>query len=124
MNPAENLIVAIASFGEGWHNYHHTFPWDYKTAELGYYSVNFTTFLIDSFAKIGWAYDLKCVSPELIAKRAKRTGDGTPIPAFAYLRAPDILPHDVEKDQVWGWDDKDMPAEEKTEATVISPGQH
>jgi len=39
--------------GEGWHNYHHVFPWDYKAAELGNYSVNLTTGFIDLFAKIG-----------------------------------------------------------------------
>lgn len=39
--------------GEGWHNYHHVFPWDYKTAELGNYRYNITTAFIDFFAKIG-----------------------------------------------------------------------
>lgn len=53
----ENLSVAIAALGEGWHNYHHVFPWDYKTGELGDYTYNLTTAFIDSFAKIGWAYD-------------------------------------------------------------------
>lgn len=39
--------------GEGAHNYHHVFPWDYKTAELGMYKVNLTCAVIDFFAKIG-----------------------------------------------------------------------
>lgn len=39
--------------GEGWHNYHHVFPWDYKTSELGTYYLNWTCALIDFFAKIG-----------------------------------------------------------------------
>lgn len=51
--------MAIAALGEGWHNYHHVFPWDYKTGELGDYTYNLTTAFIDSFAKIGWAYDRK-----------------------------------------------------------------
>lgn len=59
------------------HNYHHVFPWDYKTSELGKYSTNFTTLFIDGMAKIGWAYDLKTVSPEMIKRRVERTGDGT-----------------------------------------------
>ena len=46
INP-ESLPVALAALGEGWHNYHHVFPWDYKTAELGDYAVNFTTLVID-----------------------------------------------------------------------------
>lgn len=67
----------MASWGEGWHNYHHAFPWDYKAAELGSYKGNMTTMLIDFWAWIGLAYDRRTVSPELILKRAKRTGDGT-----------------------------------------------
>lgn len=56
----ESLPVAIAALGEGWHNYHHVFPWDYKTGELGSYMFNLTTLLIDLMAKIGWARERKC----------------------------------------------------------------
>lgn len=45
--------MGIACFGEGWHNYHHVFPWDYKTSELSKYGYNFTIGFIDLFAKIG-----------------------------------------------------------------------
>ncbi|XP_034827051.2 acyl-CoA Delta-9 desaturase-like [Maniola hyperantus] len=75
--PVENPALSIITHGEAFHNYHHTFPWDYKAAELGNYSANFTTFFIDRMAKIGWAYDLRTVTPELIKKRVERTGDGT-----------------------------------------------
>lgn len=84
--------------GEGWHNYHHVFPWDYKAAELGKYSTNITTGFIDLMAKIGWAYDLKSVSPEMVKKRVERTGDGT--------------------HELWGWDDKDQTEEDKKEAVI------
>ncbi|GLG96578.1 Acyl-CoA Delta(11) desaturase [Gryllus bimaculatus] len=77
MYAAQNLGVAIASLGEGWHNYHHVFPWDYKTSELGNYRANFTTAFIDFFAKIGWAYDLKTIPRDTIKRRAERTGDRT-----------------------------------------------
>lgn len=56
--PAENKLVSILSFGEGFHNYHHVFPWDYKTSEFGYYSLNFTKAFIDVFAKIGKCFYL------------------------------------------------------------------
>lgn len=55
----ENIAVSIAALGEGWHNYHHVFPWDYKTGELGNYTFNPSTGFIDFFAKLGWAYDSK-----------------------------------------------------------------
>ncbi|XP_022186709.2 acyl-CoA Delta(11) desaturase isoform X2 [Nilaparvata lugens] len=77
INPAENLTVSILAMGEGWHNYHHVFPWDYRAAELGHYLFNSTTVIIDLFAKIGWAYDLKSPSPELVQKISKKYGDGT-----------------------------------------------
>lgn len=69
--------MAIVAFGEGWHNYHHVFPWDYKAAELGDYKVNITTFWLDLFGKIGWAYDMKQPSKELVNKISEKYGDGS-----------------------------------------------
>uniref|UniRef100_A0A6M2DZW5 Putative fatty acid desaturase n=1 Tax=Xenopsylla cheopis TaxID=163159 RepID=A0A6M2DZW5_XENCH len=100
ISPSENPSVAMFALGEGWHNYHHTFPWDYKTAELGNYRMNMTTAFIDFFAKIGWAYDLKTVSDEIIKKRVERTGDGS---------------HNL-----WGWGDKEQPREEIENAIRIN----
>lgn len=57
ISPVESLPVALAAFGEGWHNFHHVFPWDYKTSEFGDYRFNISTGFIDFFAKLGWAYD-------------------------------------------------------------------
>uniref|UniRef100_A0A7G3AHJ2 Putative fatty acid desaturase n=2 Tax=Lutzomyia longipalpis TaxID=7200 RepID=A0A7G3AHJ2_LUTLO len=99
INPSENKSVAMFAFGEGWHNYHHVFPWDYKTAELGNYRLNTTTAFIDFFAKVGWAYNLKTVSSDIIEKRVKRTGDGS---------------HNL-----WGWGDKDQDQEEIDGATIM-----
>lgn len=73
--PAENWAVSILAFGEGWHNYHHTFPWDYKAAEHGY-KINAATVFLDLFALLGWAYDRKQASPTLIATVARNRGDG------------------------------------------------
>lgn len=77
INPGENKSVAVLTLGEGWHNYHHTFPWDYKASELGNVFTNFTSLVINLLAKIGWAYDLKTVPFETIERRVERTGDGT-----------------------------------------------
>lgn len=74
--PTENGLVSLATGGEGWHNYHHVFPWDYKCAELGYY-LNNTTILIDWFAKIGWAYDLKQPSENLVKTVIAKRGKGS-----------------------------------------------
>ncbi|CAG0882359.1 unnamed protein product [Darwinula stevensoni] len=77
ISAVENLSVATLAFGEGWHNYHHTFPWDYKTSELGAYHVNFTALFIDFMAFLGLAYDLKSVPDEVVKQRVLRTGDGS-----------------------------------------------
>ncbi|XP_050508801.1 acyl-CoA Delta-9 desaturase-like isoform X3 [Diabrotica virgifera virgifera] len=118
INPVENLTVSIVGLGEGWHNYHHTFPWDYKAAELGNYRANLTTGFLDLMAYLGQAYDLKTVSPEMIKKRAARTGDGS----YNFDKVPlengnAKEHHNFHEDCVWGWDDKDM-KEEFKKATI------
>ncbi|XP_063706932.1 acyl-CoA Delta(11) desaturase-like [Culicoides brevitarsis] len=77
INPVENVTVAIFAMGEGWHNYHHVFPWDYKAAELGDYKVNITTMFIDFFAWIGWAYDLKQPTKDMVRRTVEKYGDGS-----------------------------------------------
>lgn len=85
-------MVSLVVNGEGWHNYHHTFPWDYRASELGKYGTNLTTAFIDLMAKIGWAYELKSVPPALVQRRAEKTGDGS--------------------HPLWGWGDKDLTSED------------
>ena len=72
--PAENSSVAMLTLGEGYHNYHHTFPWDYSTSEWGW-TLNPTTLILDQFAKIGWVYDRRSASKDMVLKRRQRTGD-------------------------------------------------
>ena len=74
INPAQNKFVALGAAGEGYHNYHHTFPQDYATAELGS-RLNETKLFLDFFALFGMVYDRKTMSPEAIMQRRRRTGD-------------------------------------------------
>ena len=73
INPSENLFVAFAVVGEGFHNYHHTFPYDYSTSEFGPW-FNLSTVFIDLMAMVGLAWDRKKVSSKAIQARKKRTG--------------------------------------------------
>jgi len=77
IGPAQNPSVAFWAFGEGWHNYHHVFPYDYKTAELGKYGLNWTAWFIDNCAKLGQVTERKTVPYNTILKRIRRTGDGS-----------------------------------------------
>lgn len=70
-------MVSFFAMGEGWHNYHHCFPWDYKAAELGFYRLNLTTAFIDFMAWLGWAYDLKTSNVKLVDRLCANKGDGT-----------------------------------------------
>ena len=59
-NPAENLFVAIVAIGEGWHNWHHKYPYDYATSEYGIFSqFNPTKLFIDTLFFVGLAWDCK-----------------------------------------------------------------
>ncbi|XP_068152280.1 acyl-CoA Delta-9 desaturase [Drosophila tropicalis] len=122
-------LVSTITFGEGWHNYHHVFPWDYKAAELGTYGYNWTTAFIDVMAKIGQAYDLKFVSKDMVHKRVLRTGDGSHIAALIDANNNDTAPsnelvahldHDLEETAVWGWDDKDISEEDRQGASIVN----
>ncbi|XP_063530096.1 acyl-CoA Delta-9 desaturase-like [Cydia strobilella] len=95
-----NFLTPI-TLGENYHNYHHAFPWDYKTSELSGGTFMLTTAFINFFAKIGWAYDLKTISDDVIQKRVMRTGDGS--------------------HQIWGWGDVDQTKEEMAAAVRIYP---
>ena len=33
--PAENPFVSLCAMGEGWHNWHHKYPYDYSASEFG-----------------------------------------------------------------------------------------
>lgn len=74
INPSDNRFVSVCAIGEGWHNYHHTFPYDYSTSEWGL-RINMTTAFIDLMAALGLAYDRKTVSKEAILHVRERVGE-------------------------------------------------
>lgn len=76
INPAENMSVAFSAVGEGFHNYHHTFPSDYATSEYGWY-LNITTVFINCMHYLGQAYDMKRTPTRVVDMRKQRTGDGS-----------------------------------------------
>lgn len=71
-----NFLSLYIFLGEGFHNYHHTFPFDYATSEFGC-KLNLTTAFIDFMCFLGLARDRKRVSKDTILARVQRTGDGS-----------------------------------------------
>lgn len=54
--PCVSIAVSLLSLGEGWHDYHHLFPWDYAAAELdAWEQFNPTKVFIDFCSMIGLA---------------------------------------------------------------------
>mgnify|MGYP002716644640 CR=1 FL=1 len=76
IRPRENKLVAYLTHGEGYHNYHHVFPWDYSASEYGWlHNYNMTTLFIDCCAWFGLAYDRRIVTKSVIEDRISRTGE-------------------------------------------------
>lgn len=74
MGACDHYVCNAFSVGEGCHNYHHVFPWDYRSTEMNTYYFNISTGFIDLLAMLGLAYDLKSASPEMVQSRASKTG--------------------------------------------------
>lgn len=84
IEPRESCLVSIGALGEGFHNYHHTFPFDYSTSEHGSY-FNFTTAFIDFMSFLGFAHNLRTVNPKMIKSRRDRTGQRMAPEMIKYL---------------------------------------
>ena len=64
----DNWMISLFTFGEGYHNYHHSFETDYRNGPL-WYNYDPSKWLIWCLAKIGFAYDLKKMPLERIFRR-------------------------------------------------------
>uniref|UniRef100_H2YE46 Fatty acid desaturase domain-containing protein n=1 Tax=Ciona savignyi TaxID=51511 RepID=H2YE46_CIOSA len=71
IGPADNPLTAFLTIGEGYHNFHHVFPHDYRASESGVY-FNPSTVFIDLMAKLGLAYDLRVMSKQVLERRRLR----------------------------------------------------
>lgn len=65
---ADNWLLAVIAFGEGWHNYHHAFPNDYRNG-VGALAWDPSKWLIWSMSKLGVAWDLKRMNPSVVWNR-------------------------------------------------------
>lgn len=63
----DNPIVALLTYGEGYHNFHHAFQFDYRNA-IKWWQFDPTKWLIKSLNLMGLAKNLKKSSEEKVAK--------------------------------------------------------
>lgn len=64
----DNYLISLLTYGEGYHNYHHTFAQDYRNG-IHWYHFDPAKWLIWVLYKMGLAYDLKRVNNERIVRQ-------------------------------------------------------
>lgn len=93
-SPRDHLLTAVITLGEGYHNFHHQFPADYRNG-VRWYDYDPTKWFIAACARFGLARDLRVVSTDVIEmgalsmalKRLKKTQDD-----ISWPPTPDELP--------------------------------
>lgn len=63
----DNYLISLVTYGEGYHNYHHTFSNDYRNG-IRWYHFDPAKWMIWTLHKCGLAYDLKKVNNYRIAR--------------------------------------------------------
>ncbi|OTF72623.1 hypothetical protein BLA29_006131 [Euroglyphus maynei] len=75
IRPADHRFVNYISFGEGIHNYHHVFPFDYRINDRPQWELfNPPVTFIRVCSLLRLAYDLKIASPAVIKEIVTRRG--------------------------------------------------
>jgi stearoyl-CoA desaturase (delta-9 desaturase) len=66
-----NLLIALATLGEGWHNNHHRYP---ASARQGFYfwEIDITYYGLWVLSRVGLVWDLKPVPREILAAGRRR----------------------------------------------------
>lgn len=71
----DSFVTAFLTLGEGYHNYHHRFPGDYRNGIRAHH-FDPTKWWVWSLSKVGLARDLQRASPEAV----RRAREGTRVP--------------------------------------------
>lgn len=113
--PKDSVITALLTFGEGYHNFHHEFPYDYRNAVQAH-QYDPTKWFILGCAYLGLAFNLKKF-PENEVKKGKyqmmEKQLATIKKELDWGKNPDDLP-------VWHKHDMDMAAATGKQYIVIS----
>ncbi len=64
----DNYLISLLTYGEGYHNYHHTFSQDYRNG-IRWYHFDPSKWLIWTLHKLGLAHDVKKVNDYRIARQ-------------------------------------------------------
>ena len=73
IHPAENPFVSAMTMGEGWHNWHHKYPFDYAASEFGIdKQFNIAKLCIDMWCFLGLASDRKRATGAWAKRKVQR----------------------------------------------------
>jgi stearoyl-CoA desaturase (Delta-9 desaturase) len=78
-----NPILALPNLGEAWHNNHHAFP-SSALFGLSWWQVDIGGYFIKGFEKLGWAWDVRRPSAEMIAAKKSGLGPAGPVEADSW----------------------------------------
>ena len=60
LSSRQNTLTSLVAVGEGWHNYHHTHPYDYRASEFSWNREwNPTTLFLDGLGFVGLVWNQK-----------------------------------------------------------------
>lgn len=91
----DNWMTALFTYGEGFHNFHHQFPIDYRNG-IRFFHFDPTKWLIRSLAYVGLAWDLKRVGVAKIFQYKIRADESILQEANTSERFAEYLKHSIE----------------------------
>lgn len=68
LSAVDNYLISLVTFGEGYHNYHHTFANDYRNG-IRWYHFDPTKWIIWTLNKLGLAHSLKSMKKDFIQEK-------------------------------------------------------
>ncbi|KAI7827223.1 stearoyl-CoA desaturase [Kickxella alabastrina] len=110
--PRDNWFTGIITLGEGYHNFHHAFPNDYRNG-VRWYDMDITKWLLYAMEQLGLASNLKRFPRNEIMKgrvamkfknaqkMAKRVDYGTPIEELPMFTASEFVAEVKERSKKW-----------------------
>ncbi|KAJ1958848.1 hypothetical protein GGI12_004642 [Dipsacomyces acuminosporus] len=111
-SPRDNWLTGIITLGEGYHNFHHAFPNDYRNG-VRWYDIDITKWFLWVMEQMGFASDLKRFPRNEILKGratmklknaekfAKKINYGTPIEELAMFTESEFVAEVKERGKKW-----------------------
>lgn len=64
-----NALVALFTFGDGWHNNHHAFPWSARHGLGGWWQIDPAYWTVKLWGALGWVSKIKVPTAEQLRRR-------------------------------------------------------